>query len=68
MAAVTYTWLVLSNTTIGTADRWEKRTDNEIVRDDKRRPLRASCGRYFAYAGDGILRLELTDPSDEFRH
>jgi hypothetical protein len=30
MAAVTYKWVVLSNTTIGTADRWQKRTGNEI--------------------------------------
>jgi len=28
--AVTYKWVVLSNTTIGTADRWQKRTGNEI--------------------------------------
>jgi hypothetical protein len=27
---VTYKWVVLSNTTIGTADRWQKRTGNEI--------------------------------------
>jgi hypothetical protein len=29
--AVTYKWVVLSNTTIATApDRWQKRTGNEI--------------------------------------
>ena len=28
--ALTYKWVVLSNTTIGTADRWQKRTGNEI--------------------------------------
>jgi hypothetical protein len=27
---VTYKWVVLSNETIGTADRWQKRTGNEI--------------------------------------
>jgi len=27
---MTYKWVVLSNTTIGTADRWQKRTGNEI--------------------------------------
>src|SRR6266550_3752700 len=43
--AATYKWVVLSNTTIGTADRWQKRTGNDIEPPShKVRPGSVRCG------------------------
>jgi len=39
---VTYNWVVLSNTTIGTADRWQKRTGNEIEPPSQMLDIRSS--------------------------